>query len=57
MTGDGAAGVAVPGGQPVRAAEGRRPRPGPAGKTALPAKAEVPPWTGHSITKRFGGLD
>lgn len=57
VTGDGPAEAAAPGSAPARPTELRRQRPGASGKTVLPAKAEVPPWTGHSITKRFGGLD
>jgi hypothetical protein len=40
------------------AAPTAQPKKGKPGKTPpfVPVKVEVPPWTGHSITKKFGGL-
>lgn len=49
-------GVVVVGGSAPRPGSA----PGKAGGSSLPAKEPppaVPPWTGKSITKRFGGMD
>jgi hypothetical protein len=50
-------GAAAPGAAQVAAAP--RPAPGKAASvaTAKPPLPAVPPWTGKSITKRFGGMD
>lgn len=54
LAGDGTTGVSYPG--PARTGEPASKIQ--AGSPAPPiALVPVPPWTGHSITKRFGGLD
>ncbi len=45
---------AAAGAAPRRAAA---PKPQAAAPVARAAPVAVPPWSGHSITKRFGGLD
>lgn len=58
---DGVVGPAVTptAGAPVGTsrATGGKPSPTGPGTVALAPPAVVPPWTGRSITKRFGGLD
>jgi hypothetical protein len=48
-------GVATASSEPA-AASGKKGKPGKA-NAYVPVKIEVPPWTGHSITRKFGGLD
>jgi len=52
-------GAATASSDPTAARTGADPKKGkPAKANAyVPVKIVVPPWTGHSITKKFGGLD
>lgn len=56
--GSGAAG-AVAAAVPAPARTGAGPKKGKQSKAEpfVPVKIEVPPWTGRSITRKFGGLD
>jgi hypothetical protein len=41
----------------TRPADSKKGKPGQKPGAYVPATVVVPPWTGHSITKKFGGLD